>query len=100
SAAEVMMNEEFLSTPEANRKSGLRNFRARFAPADAPPAASSRALRCLWAAEMNRVLRRTGDLDEARRAGAEMLVAALDCDALVYRSRRQTRACTVPVNLP
>jgi hypothetical protein len=29
-----------------------------------------------------------------------MLVAALDCDAAVYRQRRQTQACTVPVNLP
>jgi hypothetical protein len=34
-----------------------------------------------WAAEVNCVLRRTGDPEAARRAGAALVMAAIDCDA-------------------
>jgi hypothetical protein len=50
----------------------------------APRAASSRAVRRAWSSEFNRVLRQTGDLDQARRAGAELIAAALDCDELAF----------------
>ena len=93
------VNTRNVSWPQAVYKP-TGNVPRRFTSADAPPAASNRALRRLWAAEANRTLRATRDLDDARRAGAEMLLAALDCDAAVYRHRRQTGACTVPVNLP
>jgi hypothetical protein len=63
------MNKDFLFNSNADRKLRLRNFPAAFTPADAPPAASNRALRRLWTAEANRILRRTGDADAAQRAG-------------------------------
>jgi hypothetical protein len=50
--------------------------------ADAPRAACSRDVRRAWAAEVNRVLRQTGDRDQARRVGAVLVASALDCDAL------------------
>lgn len=56
------------------------------APADAPRAAQSRAVRRAWASRVNQVLRRTGNLEEARRAGAELVMAALDCDAITARA--------------
>ena len=65
--------------------------------ADAPPAAENRTLRRSWAAEANRVLRRTGDPDAARRRGAEMLVAALDCDVIAHETSRKGGGA---VNLP
>jgi hypothetical protein len=71
----------------------------RFTAADAPPAASNRAMRRLWAAEANRILRRTGDRGEACQAGAEVLVAPLDCDALAALVVRKTKS-SAPVNLP
>jgi hypothetical protein len=71
----------------------------RFTAADAPPAACNRALRRLWVAEANRIFRRTGNPDEACQAGAEWLVAALDCDALTARVVRKTKG-SAPVNLP
>ena len=49
-----------------------------FRPADAPRAASNRCLRRLWAAEVNRALRETGDPALARIVAARFLVAALD----------------------
>jgi hypothetical protein len=95
----VLMTTETIPSRADSHKPG-DNAPRRFTPADAPPATSNRALRRLWAAEANRGLYRTGDLDEARRTRAEMLIAALDCDAAIYRHHRQTRACAVPVNLP
>ena len=50
-------------------------------PSDAPKAAQSRAVRRAWASCVNRVLRQTGNLEKARRAGATLVMAALDCDA-------------------
>jgi hypothetical protein len=67
-----------------------RNVPARFRPADAPLAASNRAWRRAWVAEANAVLRRTGDADAAREAGASLLVAMLDCDS---RTTAMVRQC-------
>jgi hypothetical protein len=92
------MNIDTIARRADARKSG-DNLPARFTPADAPPAAVNRTLRRSWAAEANRVLRPTGDPDAARRAGAKILVAALDCDAIVYQIGRAANAA-VPVNLP
>jgi hypothetical protein len=92
------VNTRTVSRPPAAHKL-IGNVPRRFTAADVPPAAVNRELRRLWAAVANRTFRRTGGADAARRAGAEILVAALDCDALVYRTLRLTRARTVPVNL-
>lgn len=93
-----VINERILARRVGARKPNP-NSSAGFTVADAPPAAINRALRREWAAVANRTLRGTGDPDAARRAGAEMMVAALECDALVQRSRRRTRGCAVPVNV-
>ena len=53
---------------------------------DAPKAAQSRAVRRAWASVVNQVLRRTGDLEGGRRAGAELVMASLDCDAIAARA--------------
>jgi hypothetical protein len=50
-------------------------------PADAPTALIGRSARRAWASEVNRVARRTGDIDQAREAGAWLAMAAIDCDA-------------------
>jgi hypothetical protein len=60
-----------------------KNSIRRVFPADAPKAAQSRAVRHAWASRVNHVLRTTGDLEMARRAGAELVMAALDCDPAV-----------------
>jgi hypothetical protein len=85
--------------PRANSRKPGSNLPPSFTIADAPPAASNRALRRLWMAEANRILRRTGNPDAARRAAAEILVAALDCDAFVLQIARVAGE-GVPVNLP
>jgi len=76
-------------------------------PADAPRAAQSRAVRRAWASEVNQVLRRTGDLEKARRAGAMLIMAALDVDAITARAcstgrwgRQGVRLDLTTVNLP
>ena len=48
---------------------------------DAPKATQSCAVRRVWASCVNRVLRQTGNLEKACRAGAALVMAALDCDA-------------------
>jgi hypothetical protein len=62
-----------------NSTTAVRGF---VSAADAPRAACSRDVRRAWAAEVNRVLRQTGDRDQARAAGAVLVVSALNCDAL------------------
>lgn len=57
--------------------------------ADAPKALKGRTLRRAWASEVNRVLRATGDLEAAREAGAELAVAAIDCDAGMAAHRKR-----------
>lgn len=52
---------------------------------DAPRAAFSRGVRRAWAAEVNRVLRETGDRERACKAGAVLIASALDCDAISHR---------------
>lgn len=52
-------------------------------PADAPKALKGRAARRAWASEFNRVARTTGDDEVARRAGADLAMAVIDCDAAV-----------------
>jgi hypothetical protein len=93
------MNNDFLPDLAPVRNPAARNLPTRFTPADAPPAAVNRTLRRSWAAEANRELRRTGEPDAARRAGAKILVAALDCDVIAFQSVRAAGA-RVPVNLP
>ena len=75
---------------------------------DAPRAASSRNVRRAWVTEVNRVLRRTGDRRQALEAGAHLIMAALDCDALALmvshavdqrHSARHANAAP-PVTLP
>jgi hypothetical protein len=63
--------------PAFTRRNSLR----RVSPSDAPRAARSRLMRRAWAAEVNRVIRRTGNPDAALRAGAGLIMAAIDCDA-------------------
>jgi hypothetical protein len=58
-----------------------RNSVRSVSPSDAPRAARSRLMRRTWASEVNCVLRRTGDPEAARWAGAELIMAAIDCDA-------------------
>jgi hypothetical protein len=58
-----------------------RNSLRPVSPSDAPKAARSRLLRRAWAAEVNRIIRRTGDPDAALRVGAGLIMAAIDCDA-------------------
>src|SRR6516162_816139 len=48
---------------------------------DAPKALKGRTARRAWASEYNRVARATGDQEAARKAGAELAMAAIDCDA-------------------
>jgi hypothetical protein len=81
------VNKGFLFDLAFARNPEQRNHPERFTLADAPPAASNRALRRTWVAEANAALRRTGDPDAARRAAAEALVAALDLDHRIARAR-------------
>lgn len=90
------MNDDLLPDRTLARNIRELDFHTRFTPANAPPAASNRALRREWAAVANRVLRATRDPDAARRAGAEMLVAALDCDALLQGGRRIRSLVNLP----
>jgi hypothetical protein len=70
------------------RRSLARLVRA----ADAPKALKGRTARRAWASEFNRVARTTADQEVARRAGADLAMAVIDCDATVAahvsRSRR------------
>ena len=70
-----------------------------FTAADAPPAAVNRALRRACVAEANRMLRRTDDPDAARRAGADVLVAASNCNTIACQAGKATKAA-VSISLP
>jgi hypothetical protein len=71
--------------------------------ADAPKALKGRTARRAWASEYNRVARASGDQEAARRAGANLAIAAIDCDATVAahvsRSRRAVDGQSPPFTL-
>jgi hypothetical protein len=73
--------------------------------ADAPKALEGRTARRAWASQVNRVARATGDQEAARKAGADLAVAMIDCDAIaaahVSRSRRRLAGGeSPPLTLP